>query len=225
MKMTCKRAGPSAEIRRLWTVFAAGMAIAAVEFFGGLLSHSLALASDAGHVLMDNASIGLALFVAYRAAKATPERVALMRHRGANLLALSLGGIGLWIIAEAVRRWGDARPIFTPVMTGVSLFGAICNYFQHRTLHGAHDHEKHRMHRLLDQHILSDLFQSLAVLAGGIAIWATGYRRLDPLLSLGIGALMIWWMIQGLRGRGHDHSHDHSHDCCPDGHCASLPDD
>jgi cobalt-zinc-cadmium efflux system protein len=180
------------------------MFIFSFELAGGLLSGSLALLSDSGHVLIDNVAVIVSIVVAIGVSRSS-DHIDKIRWRtyGARASALMLAGIGVWIMKAAIDRLTNSQEIKTGLMVGTATLGCIGNYCQHLVLHKADD-KSHSTHQLLHLHVISDLAQSIAVVIGGILIYATGAIWIDPALSLAIGALMVWWGAQFLIGRKRD---------------------
>lgn len=163
-----------------------------VELVGGLLTQSLALLADAGHMLVDFLSLLTSFFALSLALKpATKERTFGLYRL--EILAALLNGITLAIICVFIFREAYFR-ILNPVtvnekgMLLVALLGLIANgaavYFLR------HGETLNLRSALL--HVLGDTFSSLAIIVGGIIIYFTGYYLIDPLLSLVI-ALIIFF--------------------------------
>ncbi len=167
--------------------------IVILELIGGWTSDSLALISDAAHVLTDAAAIIVSIVTAVAVRKEWGSETKI-RAVGGVVSAFLLGATAAWIFIEAVERFRSPRPIVAPLMIAVACLGTIGNYCQRRTLRKAA--ANHITHRALDWHILSDLWQSLAVVAAGIFIAATGYTVIDPVLSMGVALAMAFWTIR-----------------------------
>ncbi|MBI4120633.1 MAG: cation transporter [Parcubacteria group bacterium] len=182
------------EVRRLSLVLALTVAILVLEILGGWYSGSLSLLADAGHVFGDGTAIMVAIIAATLVRfRAKTERVIEAAFRiNIGLLFLLAGCIAF----EALLRLGNPEAIVSPVMVIVAFLGGVGNFFQHRILERAADEHKHKGHRALSLHVLSDLWQSAAVVLGGIALWAGGPVIIDPLLSLGIAAWIVYQGIQ-----------------------------
>jgi cobalt-zinc-cadmium efflux system protein len=176
-------------------------AIMVVEVVGGVLSHSLALLADAGHMLADVGAIGLALFVAYVAQRpATPERsYGLLRLEilaalvnGALLIAIAIG-IGV----EAAARLREPAAVDGRMLIGVALVGLVANLIAAATLHRGHQHSLNQRAAYL--HVLGDLLGSIGALAAGAIVLGTGWTAADPLISVAIGALILvgaWRLVR-----------------------------
>lgn len=177
------------ELCRYALILAAGVVIFLVEVSGGLYSHSLALLSDSGHVLLDNISVVIAVCVPIAILR-NHRRESIYRARAALASATLLAVTGGGIIIEAVRRLADGHDIRTMAMAATAAVGCAGNWVQHRVLHAAED-KSHSTHRLLHQHVLSDLAQSASVIIGAATISITGWRWVDPFISILIGIFMI----------------------------------
>src|SRR3712207_5588646 len=130
--------------RALAIVFALISAFMVVEVIGGLLTGSLALLADAGHMLSDSASLALALFAAWLASRAaTAQRT--FGYRRAEVLAalangLALVAIALWILWEAYQRLDDPPEVLGAGMLAVAALGLAVNLIAARILFSEHDH-------------------------------------------------------------------------------------
>ncbi|MFM8771834.1 MAG: cation diffusion facilitator family transporter [Candidatus Kapaibacterium sp.] len=162
---------------------------------GGFLSGSLALLSDAGHVLVDLASLLIAFFGLRFAAKARNEhdaRYTFGLRRIEILAALTNGflliGICIYIVIEAVRRMmGDGHShVDSDLMLYVAIVGFIANAISAFYLHRS----EHITTRSAYLHVITDLLSSLGVIIAAIVIEVTGWELIDPLISIAI-ALMI----------------------------------
>ncbi|HYG66819.1 MAG TPA: cation diffusion facilitator family transporter [Anaeromyxobacteraceae bacterium] len=186
--------GAGTSMRRLGLslVLTAGIMIA--EAIGGFLSGSLALVSDAGHMLTDAGALGIALVAAWLAARPADDKRT-FGYRRAEVLAAQINVVALlllcaWIAWEAVERFRHpGPPIALGMMSGVAVVGlagnlAILNWLRH----------EHAMNaRSAFLHVLSDAFASIAVLLGaGVMALRPDLRWIDPLLSLAIAALILW---------------------------------
>jgi len=164
-----------------------------VEVVGGLISGSLALLADAGHMLTDTAALALAWLAARLTQRPTNPRRSYGYHRAQVLAAfvnaLALFGVVIWILAEAVDRLGAPRAIEGTMMLGVALAGLAANVAVYLTLRkGDLDNLNVAAARL---HVLGDLLGSVgAIVAAGI-ILTTGWTPIDPILSVLVAALIL----------------------------------
>ncbi len=162
-----------------------------VELTGGFLSGSLALISDAGHMLSDLLSLLLSLVAMILATSiATPKRTYGL-HR-TEILAACINGIllvivSLIIIREAYQRFLSPAPIQSGIMIGVAVIGLIANLAIIRLLHGSHDLNM----RSAFLHVLGDTLSSIAVIGAAVWIYFTGQFIIDPILSLIIATIII----------------------------------
>ena len=185
--------------RRLRIAFFLTAIILIVELAGGVLSHSLALLSDAGHVLTDIVALGLAWFATVQAERPANERKTYGYHRIGILAALAnavtLIVIVLAIAYEASRRLQQS-PAVTPTLMFVSAaVGIAVNLyiaFGFRKEGGENLNVRAAM-----LHVLGDVGASVGVIIGGLVIVLTRWYPADPIISLGIAVLIAWgaWRI------------------------------
>jgi cobalt-zinc-cadmium efflux system protein len=176
----------------------AGLVVAAVV--GAVLFHSVALVADAGHVLSDVGSIGLAMFAATMAARPARGRRTFGFHRTEILAALANGvalvAVAVFVFVEAVMRLSnpsDVRGLGVLVIGAVGLAG---NAVATVALAGG-DREDINLEAVL-RHSASDALGSLAVLVSGAIVLATGWDRADPITGLLLGVLILagsWRLI------------------------------
>jgi cobalt-zinc-cadmium efflux system protein len=169
-----------------------------VEFAGGLISHSLALLSDAGHVLTDVFALGLAWFAVEQAKRPADQRRSYGYHRVSILAALvnsvTLIVIVIAIAVEAVRRLASPEPVQGGIVIATALVGIAINAFVILGLRG----DTHSLNmRAAMIHVAGDLGASAGVVVAGIVILLTGWLYIDPLLSLAIAVLIAFgaWRI------------------------------
>jgi cobalt-zinc-cadmium efflux system protein len=184
--------------RRLTLSLAVTAGIMVAEAVGGLVSGSLALVSDAGHMLTDVAALALALLAVRFAARPADEKRT-FGFRRAEVLAAQANVAGLvvltaWIAWEAVDRLRHpGAPIELPVMAGVAAVGLVANLVVLRWLHA--DHSLNARSAFL--HVVGDAVSSVVVLAGAAAMWfEPTWTWIDPALSLGISLLILWGALR-----------------------------
>jgi len=164
------------------------------EAVGGWWSGSLALLSDAGHMLTDVAALGLALLaVLFGARPADMKRTFGFRRLevlAAQFNVATLVGLTAWIVWEGVDRLRNPHPLLAPgVMAAVAGVGLLGNVIVLFWLRG--DHNLNTRSAFL--HVLGDAVSSLAVLAGAAVMWARPELTwIDPALSLAIAVLILW---------------------------------
>ena len=175
-------------------------AYAIVEAAGGVWSGSLALVSDSGHMFSDALSLGLAAAAARLAQRPVGHRHSYGWARaeviGALLNGLLMVGIVIWLVVEAVQRLLHPQPVAALGMLWIAFVGLIVNAGVAYVL-GHSEESLNRRAALL--HVLGDLVSSLAALIAGAVIYYTGWLAIDPILSLVIGALILFSTLNLLR--------------------------
>jgi cobalt-zinc-cadmium efflux system protein len=164
-----------------------------IELAGGLLSHSLALLSDAGHVLTDVFALGLAWF-AVEQSKRPADRRRSYGYQRVSILAAFVNAITLIVIVlaigfEAVRRLINPEQVQGGLVIGTALVGIAINAFVLLTLRG---HAASLNLRAATLHVTGDVAASAGVVIAGAVILLTGWLYIDPLLSLAIAALIAY---------------------------------
>jgi cobalt-zinc-cadmium efflux system protein len=168
------------------------LVILVVEAVGGMLSHSLALLSDAGHVLTDIVALGLAWFATNRAEKPPDARNTYGYHRTGILVALinavSLILIVGWIGYEAVGRLRHPESVSPWIMIVAATVGIAINLSIALGLRAEGSANLNARGALL--HALGDVGASVGVIIGAVVIALTGWRYADPIISLAIALLI-----------------------------------
>ncbi len=171
--------------------------VLAIEVVGGLVAHSLALLSDAGHVLADIGAIALVWLATRQATRPADERRTWGYHRAEILAALANAGVLLVIVVlmvvSAVGRLGHPEPVVGSVVIVVASLGLIANAAIAALVHG---HGANLNMRALIVHVWGDLASSAAVLVAGVVITVVHWYPIDPLLALAIAALIAWSAAQ-----------------------------
>jgi len=171
-------------------ILIAGFMVA--EVVGGVVSGSLALLSDAGHMVTDAMSIALALF-AMRFADRPPSAERTFGYRRAEVLAAMLNALSLWLIAawvlfEAYHRIRDIPEIEGGLMLVVGVLGLLVNIAAAWVLHRSSKHSVNVEGAL--RHVMADLLGSVGVVISGILIVTLGWTIVDPILSVVIALLV-----------------------------------
>jgi cobalt-zinc-cadmium efflux system protein len=185
---------PAGEDVRRAMAWALGLtaAFAVVEAAGGWWSGSLALLSDAGHMITDAFALGLALFAQTIARRPPSERNSFGYARaevlGAFVNAVFMLLVVMLIAIEAVQRLLHPAPVAGGAVMAIAAAGLAVNLVVARMLHDHHDNMNSRAAYL---HVLSDALGSVAALVAGAIIWWTGWLAADPLLSFVVSALML----------------------------------
>jgi cobalt-zinc-cadmium efflux system protein len=164
-----------------------------VEVVGGLISGSLALLADAGHMLTDTAALALAWVAARLTQRPTNPRRSYGYHRAQVLAAfvnaLALFGVVIWILAEAVDRLSTPRAIEGSTMLGVALAGLVANVAVYLTLRRGDPGNLNVAAARL--HVLGDLLGSIGAIVAAGVILGTGWTPIDPILSVLVAALIL----------------------------------
>ncbi|CAB3854053.1 MULTISPECIES: cation diffusion facilitator family transporter [Achromobacter] len=178
---------------RLWIAFGLTSTFMVVEVVGGLWTGSLALISDAMHMMTDAIALLLAL-IAIRAGRKAAD---LMRTYGyarfeilaAAVNALVLLGVAFYILYEAYRRLDAPPDIQSGGMLAVAIAGLVINLVSMRLLAGAKDESLNVKGAYLE--VWADMLGSVAVIAGAVIIWLTGWRWVDSALAVAIGFMVF----------------------------------
>ena len=176
-----------------WSL-AATLAFVAVEVAAGMRGHSLALLSDAGHNFTDALALLLAWFGVYFQSKPADE-VKTYGYTRAGVLAafvnaLALVALSLWIVWESVDRLRNPAPVSAGLMMAVAALGLLVNGGVMLALRAGSRNDLNVRSAFV--HMLGDALGSIAIIAGAVAIRYTGWRRIDPALSIVIALLIVW---------------------------------
>ena len=202
-------AGPGGDdrgggVRALRIALALTASFALVELVGGLLTGSLALLADAGHMLSDGASLAIALFAATIAGRPpTPQRSFGLGR--AEVLAALLNGVLLAAVAAvvlwgAVTRLSDPPEVLSGPMLAVALAGVAVNLAAYRILSRAGGGGMNVAAAAL--HVLADVAGSVGAVAAAAIMVATGWQAADPIVAGLIALLIAASAIPIIRGAG-----------------------
>ncbi|WP_146359393.1 cation diffusion facilitator family transporter [Arthrobacter yangruifuii] len=178
--------------RRLLIVFLITLSVVLIQIAGALLSGSLALLADAGHMLSDAAGVSIALLAAWIAARpATAKRT--YGYQRAEVLAALANAVLLIVIAvvifvEAIRRFGSGPDVDTALMLPFAIVGGLANLISLLVLQAGRKESLNVRGAYLE--VLGDLLGSAAVVVSAVVIMTTGYQQADTWASILI-ALMI----------------------------------
>ena len=188
--MTREAETPEGRIRAalVLTLLTMGASIA-----GGVFAHSLALISDAGHMLADAGALALALVAQRVASRPRTHRRTYGSRRAETLAAFTnaifLGVASVWVIVEAVERWRQPPDVKGGWMLAVASGGLVVNLVAARLLTaGVHNENT----RAALAHVLSDAAGSVAAMIAAVLILVWDWRRADPLISVGLAVLIFW---------------------------------
>jgi cobalt-zinc-cadmium efflux system protein len=191
----------NAPVRALrWALGLTGVLLA-VEVVGGVVSNSIALLADAGHMLTDVAALALSLFVAWFSRQPVNPRKTYGYLRWEILAAFVNGAalilISVWILWEALQRFRSPEPIQGGLMLVVASAGLAVNLVVARILSAGAKHNLNTRGAYL--HVLGDLFSSIGTVAAAIAIRYSGWLPADPIASVLTTALIMggaWRLVR-----------------------------
>ncbi len=179
-------------LKRLKITLAISLLIFIMEVIGGLLSGSLALLSDAGHVLTDSFALALSLLAMYIAQRPSDFR-ATFGYQRLGVLAAAINGVTLLLVSvyvfyEAVKRFMNPVEIDVTLMGVVAVTGLLGNAVMAVILHRGHHDLNIRSAWL---HIVGDLLASGGVVVSAGVIYLTGFRIADPIAGAFVGILIL----------------------------------
>ncbi|HEY0402005.1 MAG TPA: cation diffusion facilitator family transporter [Blastococcus sp.] len=187
--------------RRLVVVLGLTLAVLAAEVVGGVLSGSLALLADAGHMATDAAGLALALAavsLAQRPARGRRtfgwQRVEILAAVANGLLLLAVAG---YVLVEAIRRIGQPPDIGSGLMLVVASVGLVVNIGSIAVLHRGRDASLNMRGAYLE--VLADALGSVAVIVAAVVIATTGWTPADIVASAVIGCLVVpraWHLLR-----------------------------
>ncbi len=192
--------GASKSERRLGLAALLTGAFMGAEAVAGVVSGSLALLADAGHMLTDFAALSLAWFGFRLTRRPADWKRTYGFDRFQVLVAfangLTLFAIAAWIVYEAYERLQTTPVVAGGIMVVVGALGLVVNIGAFALLHGA-DRENLNV-RGAAIHVLGDLLGSVAALVAGVVIMTTGWTPIDPLLSLVVAVIIVrsgWYVV------------------------------
>ena len=172
-----------------------------VEIVGGIISGSLALLADAGHMLTDTMALALAA-MAFHVSKRPPDGKLTFGYQRFQILAAFVNGISLlaivgWILFEAVKRFLNPNEILGETMLVVAAAGLLVNMISFAVLHTG-DQENLNI-RGAALHVAGDLLGSVAAIVAALVIIYTGWTPIDPILSVAVAILILksaWSLVK-----------------------------
>jgi cobalt-zinc-cadmium efflux system protein len=186
---------------RLAVVLALTGGVFLVELVGALLSGSLALLADAGHMATDAVGIGMALGAVSLAQRPARGRRTFGWQRVEVLAAVANGllllGVGSYVVVEAVRRVGDPPEIHAGWMLGVATLGLLVNLGSLALLHAGQGESLNTRGAYLE--VVGDALGSVAVIVAAVVIVTTGWTAADVVASFAVGALVLpraWTLLR-----------------------------
>ena len=172
-----------------------------VEVIGGIISGSLALLADAGHMLTDTMALALAAF-AFRVSARPADARRSYGYQRVQIIAAFVNGLSLlvivgWILFEAVMRLIEPPEVAGQTMLYVASAGLVVNIASFLVLHGG-DQENLNI-RGAALHVLGDLLGSVAAIIAALTIIQTGWMPIDPILSVVVALLILrsaWQLVR-----------------------------
>ena len=177
------------------------LTILILEVIGGILSGSLALLGDAGHMLVDALALGLSFFALTIATRPANARKTFGYYRVEIMAALANGTllilVAIYIFYEAYRRFLNPPAVDVPIMLIVAAAGLIANISGIVLLHGFRGGNLNI--RAAFWHILGDTLSSVGVIIAGLVILFTGWQTADALIAVVIGCIIMWGAVRLVR--------------------------
>lgn len=187
--------------QRLKVALVIVLVVMVAEVVGGILSNSLALLGDAGHMLVDALALGMALFAIKVARRpATPTRT--YGYHRVEIMAALANGVTLVLVAayifyEAYQRFLNPPVVQTPLMLVVATIGLIANLIGIRLLRGVSRGSLNI--KAAFWHIVGDTISSVGVIIAGVIISVTGWYVVDPIIAVFIGGIILWGAVRLVR--------------------------
>ena len=193
-----------AEVRPLAIALVLIVGFMVVEVVVGVLADSLALLSDAAHMLIDAAALALSVWAARLAGRPAEGRMTFGFRRAeilsAQANAITLLVLGVLIVVEAAQRLVSPPSVDAPLVVLTALVGAAVNVAAIWQVARA-NRENLNVEGSF-QHLLTDFFAFAATVVAGVVIWVTGFDRADPVASLAVAASMLYAALPLLRRTG-----------------------
>jgi len=182
------------EGKKLFFAIVLNLLITVAQFIGGIVSGSLALLSDALHNFSDVLSLVLS-YVAHRLSHRKASARKTFGYRRAEILAALFNaavliGVSIYLIVESVHRFANPEPVAALWVIALALLGVLVNGFSVVLLHM--DAQENMNIRAAYLHLIGDMFTSVAVLVGGVAIYYLQMYWIDPLICIIIALYLIY---------------------------------
>jgi cobalt-zinc-cadmium efflux system protein len=172
-----------------------------VEIVGGLMSGSLALLADAGHMVSDAGALGFSWLAIHYGRKPSTEQHS-YGYKRLEILAAFVNGCALfvvaaWIVVEAIRRFASPVPVVGKTMLIVGIAGLAANIAAFLVLHGGNRENLNLRGAWL--HVLGDMLGSVAAIVAAGVIVFTGWTPIDPILSIVVAVIVLksaWGIVR-----------------------------
>jgi cobalt-zinc-cadmium efflux system protein len=196
--------GAETAVRPLGIALALIVAFMAVEIVVGVLAHSLALLSDAAHMLVDAAALAMSVWAARLALRPAKGRMTFGFRRAeilaAQANAITLLVLGFAIVVEALRRLDSPPHVHGALVLGTAMAGAAVNILALRQVARANRSNLNVEGSF--RHLLTDLYAFVGTAVAGLVVWLTGFDRADPIASLLVAGFMVLTAWPLLRASG-----------------------
>ena len=196
--------GAETAVRPLGIALALIVSFMAIEVVLGIVAHSLALLSDAAHMLVDAAALGMSVWAARLTLRPAEGRMTFGFRRAeilaAQANAVTLLVLGFAIVVEALRRLDAPPHVHGPLVLGTAVAGAAVNILALRQVARANRSNLNVEGSF--RHLLTDLYAFAGTAVAGLVVWLTGFDRADPIASLLVAGLMVLTAWPLLRASG-----------------------
>lgn len=187
--------------KSLWIAVALTGSFLIAEVIGGLLSHSLALLSDAAHMFTDVAALGISLAALRIGRRPADNQRSFGYYRfeilAAAFNALLLFAVAIYIVYEAYRRLFNPPELQSTMMLAIAVLGLVINLISMRVLMGGKEESLNVKGAYLE--VWSDMLGSIGVIVGAVIIRFTGWAWVDSLVAVGIGLWVLprtWTLLK-----------------------------
>ena len=191
--------------RRVGWAFFVIFAVMLVEVAGGLMSGSLALLADAGHMVSDAAALGMSWWALQIGKRPADARRSYGYQRVEVLVAFvngcTLFAIAGWIVIEAIRRFAAPVAVLGGPMLGVAVIGLVANIAAFAILQGGNRENLNMRSAWL--HVLGDLLGFVVAIVAALVILSTGWSPIDPILSVIVALLILKSAAEIVRSSAH----------------------
>ncbi|ODT06819.1 MAG: cation transporter [Mesorhizobium sp. SCN 65-20] len=183
----------STPVPRLWMALGLTSAFMLAEVVGGVLTGSLALISDASHMLTDTTALAIAL-LAINVGRRPADILRTYGYARFEILAavfnaLLLLAVAFYILYEAYKRFYEPQQVASLGMLAIAIVGLLVNLVAMRILSGHKDRSLNVKGAYLE--VWADMLGSVGVIAGAVLIWFTGWQWVDSALAVGIGFMVF----------------------------------
>jgi len=185
----------SVERKKLYISLIITTTVMVLEIIGGLITNSIALLSDAGHMFTHSFAIGISLLAINIARKPPCHHKTFGLYR-AEVLAAFINGLFLIpivgiMIYEAILRFLNPEEVFGFYMLLIALIGLLVNLTSIRILQGSHNNNLNI--KSVFYHMIGDAASSIGIVIASIIILYTNFNILDPIVSIGISMVILYW--------------------------------